>query len=101
MSKSKTIPGGIKAIQYSIDAATKIGITKLLKAIRSRNSFKSCALGTGGQRGGYFNEYGHYYIEICKKNIQAQLTDIQDGIPPPLLLDHSINDLKQLSGCEL
>lgn len=100
MSKNKTIPGGIKAIQYSIDAARRIGITKLLKAIRSKNSCKSCALGTGGQRGGYFNEYG-YHIEICKKNIQAQLTDIQDRIPPSLLSDHSIKELKQLSGREL
>ncbi|MEN8215517.1 MAG: FdhF/YdeP family oxidoreductase [Pseudomonadota bacterium] len=100
MNKNKSIPGGMKAVQYSLKAGRKIGIKKLLDVIRSKNSCKTCAFGTGGQRGGFQNELGHHF-EICKKNIQASLTDIQEAIPTTLFSEQSLAELKKLTGREI
>ncbi|HIN40611.1 MAG TPA: histidine kinase, partial [Flavobacteriales bacterium] len=54
----------------------------------------------GGQRGGMINESGTI-LEICKKSIQAQLTDIQQPIPESVFLENSIAELKKRSGREL
>lgn len=92
--------GGFKAINYVMRAANKIGSRKLAAAVRSKNTCKACAFGTGGQRGGLHNEYSKR-IEICNKNIQAQLSDIRDPIPPEIFEHNSIAELQALSGKQL
>ncbi len=105
MSKSegKTDPvtgGGFKAIEYVLSCANKIGPGKLAAAVKSRNACKACAFGTGGQRGGLHNEYSNR-VEICNKNIQAQLSDIRDAIPIEIFSHNSIAELRALTGKQL
>ena len=92
--------GGFKAINYVMRAANKVGTRKLAAAVRSNNTCKACAFGTGGQRGGLHNEYSKR-IEICNKNIQAQLSDIRDPIPSEIFHANSIQELRELSGKQL
>ena len=92
--------GGFKAINYVMRAANKVGTRKLAAAVRSKNTCKACAFGTGGQHGGLHNEYSNR-IEICNKNIQAQLSDIRDPIPREIFAENSLDELRQLSGKQL
>lgn len=96
---SKT-PGGWSSINYSFRVAREVGSVSFVASIKSKNTCKVCAYGMGGQKGGMVNEAGEK-LEICKKSMQAQLTDIQPGIPKPFFSDNSIEKLKNLSGREL
>ena len=87
-------------MQYVMACAQKVGTRKLAAAVRSKNACKACAFGTGGQRGGLHNEYSNR-VEICNKNIQAQLSDIRDPIPPQIFAQNSIAELRALSGKQL
>lgn len=87
-------------MQYVLSCAQKVGSVKLASAVRSKNTCKACAFGTGGQRGGLHNEYSNR-IEICNKNIQAQLSDIRDPIPPQIFEQNSIRELRELSAKQL
>lgn len=92
--------GGFKAMQYVLSCAQKVGTRKLATAVKSNNTCKACAFGTGGQRGGLHNEYSNR-IEICNKNIQAQLSDIRDPIPIEIFQQNSIRELRELSAKQL
>lgn len=87
-------------MQYVLSCAQKVGTRKLAAAVRSNNACKACAFGTGGQRGGLHNEYSNR-IEICNKNIQAQLSDIRDPIPPEIFQQNTISELRALSAKQL
>lgn len=92
--------GGLSSIKYSFKVASKVGYRNFWKSITSKNTCKTCAYGMGGQQGGMINESGTN-LEICKKSIQAQLTDIQQPIPESVFLENSIAELKKRSGREL
>ncbi|MBC7475450.1 MAG: FdhF/YdeP family oxidoreductase, partial [Candidatus Sericytochromatia bacterium] len=92
--------GGIKAINYSLKVAQKVGNKNFIEAITSKNTCKTCALGMGGQQGGMKNEAGHF-PEICKKSMQANLTDIQPAIAKKVFSKNSIEDFKKMSGRQL
>ena len=93
--------GGFRAIYYTWKKGRESGgVWKLYKALRSRNSCKTCALGMGGQKGGMVNEKGHF-PEVCKKSMQAMAADLQPGIDPNFWKQNSIEDLKRLSPREL
>ncbi|MEX0618400.1 MAG: FdhF/YdeP family oxidoreductase [Pseudohongiellaceae bacterium] len=101
MSQDKpAAAGGFKAIQFVMSCARQIGTRKLAAAVRSKNACKACAFGTGGQRGGLHNEYSNR-VEICNKNIQAQLSDIRDPIPEQIFSHNTLAELRQLSGKQL
>jgi molybdopterin-dependent oxidoreductase alpha subunit len=87
-------------MQYVMSCAQKVGTRKLAAAVRSKNTCKACAFGTGGQRGGLHNEYSKR-VEICNKNIQAQMSDIRDPIPPQIFEQNSIAELGELSAKQL
>jgi molybdopterin-dependent oxidoreductase alpha subunit len=76
------------------------GIWKLYKAMRSRNACKTCAVGMGGQKGGMVNERGHF-PEVCKKSLQAQVSDMQAAIPEDFWRTFSIAQLQKFSPREL
>lgn len=80
--------------------AKKVGALNLANTVRSKNTCKACAFGTGGQRGGLHNEFSNR-VEICNKNIQAQLSDIRDPIPIEIFEQNSIEELRELSGKQL
>ena len=89
--------GGVRAILYSLKKGREAGgILKLYRAMRTRNSCKTCALGMGGQKGGMVNESGSF-PEVCKKSLQAMVADMQPGIDPNFWRDHPIEQLRRFS----
>jgi molybdopterin-dependent oxidoreductase alpha subunit len=94
------VGGGWRSVRYAFNSARKIGFIKLITALQSKNACKTCAFGTGGQRGGIHNE-SNSPIEICNKNIQAHLTDIQPAIPDEFFKEHSIDELRNYKLGEL
>jgi len=51
------IGGDLKAVQYIMSIAGNIGPRRLAETVRSKNTCKACAFGTGGPRGGLHNEH--------------------------------------------
>ena len=94
------VGGGLKAIHYVMSIAGHVGPGRLAAAVRSKNTCKACAFGTGGQRGGLHNEH-KAGIEICNKNIQAKSSDLRPAIPLAIFEDNSLSELRQLSGRQL
>jgi len=94
------VGGGLKAVQYVLSIASAVGPRRLAETVRSKNTCKACAFGTGGQRGGLHNEH-NTGIEICNKNIQAQSGDLRPAIPKEIFTDNSLTELAQLSGRQL
>ncbi len=96
---TKIVGGGAKKILYTLNTVRRIGLLKSAKALSANNACKACGLGMGGQRGGMTNENGEF-PSVCNKSVQAQSTDIQHPIPTEIF-DHSIQDLKDLSGHQI
>ncbi|MBX3436652.1 MAG: FdhF/YdeP family oxidoreductase [Planctomycetaceae bacterium] len=94
--KKLTSGGGWKAIGYTLSVANRVGWWKLWKAMRSRNTCKTCALGMGGQLGGMVNE-GGYFPEVCKKSFQAMASDMQAGITPEFFARYGFRELRAFS----
>ena len=93
--------GGFRAIQYTWKKAREAGgLWKLYKAMRTRNSCKTCALGMGGQKGGMVNETGAF-PEVCKKSLQAMVADMQPAIEPTFWKQTSVEELRERSPREL
>ncbi len=92
--------GGWKAIAYSLKLARRVGWWKFWKAMRSKNTCKTCAVGMGGQLGGMVNEAG-YFPEVCKKSFQAMASDMQDALPRDFFSKYSLNQLRAMSPRQL
>jgi anaerobic selenocysteine-containing dehydrogenase len=93
--------GGWPAIWYTLRKAGEVGgILKLWKAMRSKNACKTCALGMGGQAGGMVNEAGHF-PEVCKKSLQAMVSDMQGAVRGEFFETYSIPQLQAFSPREL
>src|SRR3954453_16383417 len=98
--RAKRTGGGWQAIWYSLRYARRVGVFRMLKAMRTKNACKTCALGMGGQRGGMVNEAGHW-PEVCKKSLQAMVADMQRGLRPEFFRQYSIAQLRTLTPREL
>ena len=92
--------GGWAAVKYTLRMARRVGWWQLWKAMRSKNTCKTCALGMGGQAGGMRNEMGHW-PEVCKKSLQAMVADMQQGLRPEFFQRVSLDQLRSLSPREL
>ncbi|REK06011.1 MAG: histidine kinase [Planctomycetota bacterium] len=93
--------GGWPAVWYTLGKAREVGgIARLWKAMRSKNTCKTCALGMGGQAGGMVNESGHF-PEVCKKSLQAMVADMQGAIQDKFFETYSIPQLQAFSPREL
>ena len=93
--------GGFRAILYTFKKGREAGgVWKLFRAMRTRNTCKTCAVGMGGQKGGMVNEQGHAF-EVCKKSMQAMVADMQPGIDPNFWKQNSVEALQRLSPREL
>ncbi len=99
-TKSQPYIGGWKSLYYSMNVANEVGWGNLYKTISSKNTCKTCAYGMGGQNGGMVNE-AKESLEICKKSLQAQLTDLQRGIPIDFFAKNSIYQILKNSPKEL
>ena len=93
--------GGWRAIGYALGKARQSGgLLRMFRALRSKNTCKTCALGMGGQAGGMRNELGRY-PEVCKKSIQAMASDMQGRIPEHFFDEFSLEQLAGFSSREL
>ena len=93
--------GGWPAVRYTFSKAREAGgLWKLCKAMRSKNACKTCALGMGGQQGGMANERG-VFPEVCKKSLQAMVSDMQGAVTPDFFKTYSIPQLQMFSPREL
>ena len=99
MKKQLKTVGGLTSIQYLLKVAKAVGFLNFYHSLTSKNACKVCAYGTGGQTGAR-NEAGEF-LQFCKKNVQAQLTDIQKAIPASVFRETSITELRKLSAREL
>jgi molybdopterin-dependent oxidoreductase alpha subunit len=80
--------------------ANRVGWRQLWKAVRTKNTCKTCALGMGGQAGAMRDEMGHW-PEVCKKSLQAMVADMQQELRPEFFRRYSISQLRSLSPREL
>ena len=95
--KQVTSGGGWPAIRYTLKKARQVGgFWPLFRALRTKNTCKTCAVGMGGQRGGMVNERGSF-PEICKKSLQAMAADMQGAIQDEFWSQVSISQLKQMT----
>ncbi len=92
--------GGWKAIGYSLKLASRVGWWKMWKAMRSKNTCKTCAVGMGGQLGGMVNEGGHF-PEVCKKSFQAMASDLQGALRRDFIEKSSLNQLRAMTSRQL
>lgn len=100
-NKKLPLPGGFASIFYSFKMAKRAGgLLKFLRALKSDNACKSCGLGMGGQAGGMRDELKRY-PEVCKKSLQAQASDMQNGIAWDFFERHSILELQKWSARDL
>jgi len=99
--KTPRSAGGWGAILFSMKWAVRSGgLWSMLRALTTKNSCKSCALGMGGQQGGMRNEKNSF-PEVCNKSILAQAADMQDALPADFFNTHDISALSQWSPLEL
>ena len=92
--------GGWKAIAYSMKLARRVGFLNMWKAMRSKNTCKTCAVGMGGQLGGMVNEGGHF-PEVCKKSFQAMASDMQGALRTDVIEKLSLNQLRAMTSRQL
>lgn len=93
--------GGWKSIWYTFSKAREAGgVRGFIRAMRSKNACKTCALGMGGQRGGMTNEKGHF-PEVCKKSVQAMAADMQGKIREGFFREFDFPKLERLSPREM
>ncbi|MFO0975344.1 MAG: FdhF/YdeP family oxidoreductase [Planctomycetaceae bacterium] len=92
--------GGWKAILYSMRLARRVGFRKMLNAVFSKNTCKTCAVGMGGQLGGMVNEGGHF-PEVCKKSFQAMASDLQGALRQDAIEKLSLNQLRAMTPRQL
>jgi molybdopterin-dependent oxidoreductase alpha subunit len=92
--------GGWAAVKYTLRMANKVTWPRLWRAMMTRNTCKTCAVGMGGQMGGMRNEMGHW-PEVCKKSLQAMVADMQDGLRDDFFRRYSIAELRTLSPRDL
>ncbi|MBA61208.1 MAG: histidine kinase [Planctomycetaceae bacterium] len=100
MKKPKS-GGGWQAIRYVLKKSyTSGGFLRMWKALRSKNTCKTCAVGMGGQSGGMVNETGRS-LEMCKKSVQAMAADLQQAGACEHLESHAISQLKKQTPYQL
>ena len=93
--------GGWPAVRYAIRMARRSGgVVKFYRALRRRNTCKTCALCMGGQKGGMTDESGRF-PEVCKKSIQAMASDMQPRIPADFFVRNGFAELRRLTPREL
>ena len=99
--KKRRSAGGWGAILSSLKWARRAGgLLPMMRALATRNSCKSCALGMGGQQGGMRNEKGSF-PEVCNKSFLAQASDMQGAIPSSFFDDHDVSALSRWSARDL
>lgn len=95
-----TVPnagGGMPVVQYWAEHTLSPEGPKIWKALTHKSACLSCAWGTGGQKGGFFNEAGET-LQRCAKSVEAIAAELQPGTE---FHDHySLAELQQLTSLQ-
>ncbi len=99
--KTPRSAGGWGAILFSLKWAQRAGgLWAMLRALATKNSCKSCALGMGGQEGGMRNERKSF-PEVCNKSILAQAADMQNALPADFFNKNDVSALSHWTPLQL
>lgn len=70
------VGGGMPVVQYWAEHTLSPQGPALWKTLNHRSACLSCAWGTGGQKGGFFNEEGEF-LQRCAKSVEAIAAELQ------------------------
>ncbi len=87
--------GGLPVIQYWIEKTLAHRLL-LWQKLNHHSACKSCAWGTGGQRGGFRNEAGEP-LQRCAKGVEAVAGDLQSAVTPGFLERTPLTRLRTLT----
>ena len=95
VTKIPRTAGGWGAVLYSLKMARRAGgLWTILKALFSKNTCKTCALGIGGQKGRLRNEEKRS-PEICYKSFQVQVADMEGTLPADFFDRYDLKELEE------
>ena len=101
-AKSDSLPKDCRWIQSDPirpSLRSKVGPANLANAVRSKNTCKACAFGTGGQKGGYLTSTVIVWRYAIKISRRRQVILNPDSIRN--FRHNTIEELNQLSGKQL
>jgi molybdopterin-dependent oxidoreductase alpha subunit len=75
-SNVPSIGGGMPVIQYWAEHTLSPHGPRLWKTLNHKSACLSCAWGTGGQKGGFFNEEGEF-LQRCAKSVESIAAELQ------------------------
>jgi molybdopterin-dependent oxidoreductase alpha subunit len=102
MNHSQTPPttgGGFPVVKYWAKQTLTPDGAKLWKTLMHKSACLSCAWGTGGQKGGFFNEEGDG-LQRCMKSVEAIASELQPGIEESQFANRTLTELQQTSSQE-
>jgi len=75
-SNTPAVGGGIPVIQYWAEHTLSPDGAKIWRTLNHKSACLSCAWGTGGQKGGFYNEEGEF-LQRCAKSVEAIAAELQ------------------------
>ncbi|HEY9907637.1 MAG TPA: FdhF/YdeP family oxidoreductase [Thermosynechococcaceae cyanobacterium] len=75
-SQTPSAGGGLPVIQYWAEKTLTPEGLRLWQTLNHKSTCLSCAWGTGGQKGGFFNEEGEF-LQRCAKSVEAIAAELQ------------------------
>ncbi|MBR8836759.1 MAG: FdhF/YdeP family oxidoreductase [Stigonema ocellatum SAG 48.90 = DSM 106950] len=98
-TQTPKIGGGLPVIKYWAEHTLSPEGPKLWKTLLHKSACLSCSWGTGGQKGGFTNEFGEK-LQRCMKSVEAISAEIKPAIPANIFEQHNITELQQLTSME-
>ncbi|MBC8120925.1 MAG: FdhF/YdeP family oxidoreductase [Gemmatimonadaceae bacterium] len=90
--------GGFPVIYYWAEQ-TLAHRALLWRKLNHHSACKSCAWGTGGQKGGFRNEEGEF-LQRCAKGVESIVGDLQGPLKKDFFQAHSLEQLQALTSQE-
>jgi molybdopterin-dependent oxidoreductase alpha subunit len=94
-----TAGGGLPVVKYWAEQTLTPDGARLWKTLLHKSACLSCAWGTGGQKGGFFNEEGDG-LQRCMKSVEAIASELQPAITETLFANLTLTELQHLSSQE-
>lgn len=92
-----TVGGGMPVIQYWAEHTLSPDGIKLWKTLNHKSACLSCAWGTGGQKGGFYNEEGEF-LQRCAKSVEAIAAELQPATH--FHEQYTLQELQQLTSLQ-
>lgn len=91
--------GGLAIVKYWAEQTLTPDGARLWKTLLHKSACLSCAWGTGGQKGGFFNEEGDG-LQRCMKSVEAIASELQPAIEETLFDNSTLTELQRLTSQE-